>query len=78
MPCMCGDLCCSSCGPAQGNYHCSFCGAWTSDGGCANPEECGRLAQEQAEAEAAFDRDMKAGVSTYRWDAEEEEGNVSS
>ena len=30
MVCMCGDLYCPSCGPAQGNYQCS-CGSWTLD-----------------------------------------------
>ena len=30
MACMCGDLYCFSCGPAQGNYQCS-CGSWTLD-----------------------------------------------
>jgi hypothetical protein len=32
MPCMCGDTCCPSCGPAQGNWKCPLCGAWASDG----------------------------------------------
>jgi hypothetical protein len=32
MPCMCGDLCCSSCGPAQGNYKCEHCGNWAAEG----------------------------------------------
>lgn len=30
-PCMCGDIQCNSCGPAQGNYRCSRCGMWTYD-----------------------------------------------
>lgn len=51
MSCMCGDICCRSCGPAQGNYCCSACGAWTSDGGCQNPKECGRILREHAAAE---------------------------
>lgn len=39
-PCLCGDLYCSSCGPAQGNGKCYVCGAWQMDGGCADPEVC--------------------------------------
>ncbi len=29
---MCGDICCPSCGPAQGNSRCQICRAWASDG----------------------------------------------
>lgn len=32
MPCMCGDICCSSCGPAQGNWKCPICREWASEG----------------------------------------------
>lgn len=32
MACMCGDICCWSCGPAQGNTKCPICRAWASDG----------------------------------------------
>lgn len=39
-PCMCGDICCRSCGPAQGNNRCDVCGRWDSDGGCESPELC--------------------------------------
>jgi hypothetical protein len=42
MSCTCGDLCCSSCGPAQGNYRCEVCGRWASEG-CESPEECAAL-----------------------------------
>lgn len=45
-PCMCGDLCCRSCGPAQGNTRCPVCGVWASDGGCENPERCESVADE--------------------------------
>jgi hypothetical protein len=59
-PCMCGDLFCSSCGPAQGNYKCVQCGAWSMDGGCENPERCAELDRQMAAAEAAFnDTEMK-------------------
>jgi hypothetical protein len=30
-PCLCGDLYCGSCGPAQGNSRCFGCGEWTLD-----------------------------------------------
>ncbi len=39
-PCLCGDIYCGSCGPAQGNYKCPACGRWTADGGCKNPRAC--------------------------------------
>ena len=32
MACMCGDYCCSSCGPAQGNWKCPICREWASEG----------------------------------------------
>lgn len=38
--CMCGDICCSSCGPAQGNSKCYACGEWESEGGCKDPWAC--------------------------------------
>lgn len=31
MPCMCGDYCCPSCGPAQGNWRCPICREWASE-----------------------------------------------
>lgn len=31
MSCMCGDLQCPSCGPAQGNWRCIICGMWADD-----------------------------------------------
>jgi len=43
MPCMCGDICCPSCGPAQGNYRCVACGAWASEG-CECTEEDKQIA----------------------------------
>lgn len=39
--CMCGDYCCNSCGPAQGNAKCYVCLKWDSEGGCTTPVECG-------------------------------------
>ena len=32
MACMCGDLQCWSCGPAQGNVRCPLCRAWVDEG----------------------------------------------
>ena len=40
MTCLCGDIFCPSCGPAQGNYRCYNCGAWEVEGGCEDPEKC--------------------------------------
>lgn len=31
-PCICGDICCNSCGPAQGNWRCPLCREWASEG----------------------------------------------
>lgn len=45
MACMCGDICCSSCGPAQGNYRCPFCRTWASEG-CEHVDESGNLKDE--------------------------------
>lgn len=46
--CMCGDICCLSCGPAQGNIRCSVCRAWVSEGGCEDPEKCQREEAKQS------------------------------
>lgn len=43
MACMCGDLCCGSCGPAQGNWRCIICGQWASEG-CRHIRKTGRNA----------------------------------
>lgn len=45
-PCMCGDICCSSCGPAQGNSRCPICRAWASEGCEHYDEETGELKEE--------------------------------
>jgi len=49
---MCGDLCCSSCGPAQGNFRCVLCGTWASEG-CEHYDEDGNERPEFKEAFAA-------------------------
>ncbi len=46
MPCMCGDYCCPSCGPAQGNFRCPICEEWASEGCEHFDEETGELKQE--------------------------------
>lgn len=51
-PCMCGDIRCNSCGPAQGNSHCLQCGMWADEGGCAEPEKCAALEVAYVEAMA--------------------------
>jgi len=61
MPCMCGDICCPSCGPAQGNHRCLVCGAWASDG-CENPEECAAKLPAAIEAERAADEAMAQAI----------------
>lgn len=54
MTCMCGDLYCKSCGPAQGNHECSACGRWLADGPCDDPQKCAELVQKQLEDEARY------------------------
>lgn len=49
--CMCGDLYCGSCGPAQGNHKCGCCGRWSMDGECDDPDYCHQQLQLHAEAE---------------------------
>ena len=51
-PFMCGDLYCSSCGPAQGNGKCPACGRWTADGGCVDPAACQKVNDAEADSYA--------------------------
>lgn len=53
-PCLCGDLMCPSCGPAQGNSRCPNCGKWSADGGCDDPVWCD-IQNRKADEEAARD-----------------------
>ena len=46
MSCMCGDPCCWSCGPAQGNSRCPICNEWISEGCAHINEESGELKPE--------------------------------
>lgn len=56
MPCMCGDIQCPSCGPAQGNWRCPICRAWADD--CCEhiSEETGELLPEFEAQAAELDR----------------------
>ena len=66
MPCMCGDLCCSSCGPAQGNSRCPVCRTWASEGCDCTQEQISKALLAEAAADAAYD-EMLRGLA----DAEE-------
>lgn len=72
MACMCGDLYCWSCGPAQGNSKCEVCGKWAMDGGCDEPEKCLAIAQENdrlmAEEELRIERDAQEYWANYKGD----------
>jgi hypothetical protein len=84
MSCMCGDICCPSCGPAQGNGRCPICRAWTSDecehmaddGDGLKPEfraEADRLAAEENAADDALEERMAEEYwSTRELDEEED------
>lgn len=60
MSCMCGDCCCPSCGPAQGNTQCPLCGAWASEG-CEHIGEDGNPnPQYQKQFEERYEAERKA------------------
>ena len=68
MACMCGDFCCSSCGPAQGNHRCPICREWASD--CCehlDGETGGLKAEFQAEAERIWAAEKAADEQYDRW-----------
>lgn len=70
MSCLCGDYCCPSCGPAQGNWRCPLCRAWASEG-CPHITEDGQAlrpefeaeAEAKAAAEAAYEAEMDARLA---------------
>lgn len=62
MPCDCGDTYCSSCGPAQGNSRCPWCGAWEADGGCQRPDWCAEREQQEREQ-----REREETVDYFYW-----------
>lgn len=74
MACMCGDSCCNSCGPAQGNWRCPICREWATEG-CEHIDEAtGELkpeyqaeADRRAAAEAAAEAAIPADLPDY-WD----------
>jgi hypothetical protein len=74
MPCTCGDYCCWSCGPAQGNWRCPICNEWASED-CEHidHEGTGQLKPEFAEeakkiadAERAAERAYEEAVAAER------------
>lgn len=71
-PCLCGDLYCSSCGPAQGNSRCYVCGAWAIDGGCYDPAACAEAGQNMDE-EMARDYEESERLAA-EWDGREFDG----
>jgi hypothetical protein len=66
MACMCGDYCCPSCGPAQGNTRCPICRGWKSEGCDHIDEESGSLRSEfvaEAERAVAEENEMYARLA---------------
>jgi hypothetical protein len=59
MPCMCGDLYCGSCGPAQGNVRCSVCGEWAEEHG----EHEATAMAESADAVIGFLKSLANGIT---------------
>lgn len=76
MACMCGDIHCPSCGPAQGNNRCSACGNWADDGGCDDPVACAEKNKELdrqyflTEAECELESAAAEGRQPLAWAVE--------
>jgi hypothetical protein len=75
---MCGDTCCPSCGPAQGNSRCGICGEWASEGCIHYDEETNDYKPEfKAKAEEMAKREAEEMNQWYeemhRWEREEED-----
>lgn len=70
MPCMCGDCCCPSCGPAQGNWKCPLCGEWASEGCKHISPRTGKLYKKyEKEAAAAEKAEREAEDKIYeQWE----------
>jgi len=64
-PCMCGDLFCGSCGPAQGNTRCDECGRWAADGGCEDEAKCAAASAVHNEAEWQQMQDIERAAREY-------------
>ena len=70
MACMCGDLCCWSCGPAQGNHRCPICGEWMTER-CKHLTYRGTIRRRfkaEAESIAAAERAAEEEQERY-WEA---------
>jgi hypothetical protein len=74
-PCMCGDLCCPFCGPAQGNWRCPICGTWASEV-CEHISEDGDLKQEFHEQARKLEEERRAEEEMAK--AWEEEAGFTS
>jgi hypothetical protein len=70
-PCMCGDLCCGSCGPAQGNYRCPICKAWRSEG-CKHFDLDDKLEKEFEEEARKVEEAERLADDEYAKELEEE------
>ena len=69
-PCLCGDVYCYSCGPAQGNHKCRYCGKWSDEGGCDDPEECDREAVLEEAAWVKQEAELKQ--AQYEWERKQD------
>lgn len=85
-PCMCGDTCCPSCGPAQGNYRCPSCNGWISEGCDCTEEEIKEATVRQNEEDEAYARAMqedyflseedKQALNSYKYEVREDLTNL--
>ena len=67
MACMCGNICCPSCGPAQGNSCCALCGKWSSEGCQHYDENTGEVKPEfQKELNKKLEENNKLWEELFR------------
>jgi hypothetical protein len=70
MPCMCGDLYCRSCGPAQGNRYCGNCGEWADEFGEPGSEHdndrCAEAVRKADEDEYEFQKACENDLYAHR------------
>jgi hypothetical protein len=65
--CLCGDSCCPSCGPAQGNYQCPICKEWFSEGCEHFNQETGAIKLEfRQAAKDAIEAENKSWSEYYK------------
>ena len=57
-PCLCGDYCCPSCGPAQGNWRCPICNSWASEGCPHIGARSGKLLKRYEKQAERIEREM--------------------